>query len=46
MINAIINDPHTPIENKDYSEELKDLISSMLIKAPEQRLSIKQLIQV
>jgi NIMA (never in mitosis gene a)-related kinase 1/4/5 len=39
MINAIINDPHTPIE-QDYSKELKDLISCMLIKDPEQRSSI------
>jgi serine/threonine protein kinase len=38
---AIINDPHTPIENKSYSQELKDLISCMLIKDPEQRPSIK-----
>ena len=37
---AIINDPHTPIESKDYSEELKDLISCMLIKDPELRPSI------
>jgi serine/threonine protein kinase len=40
LIYSIINDPHTPIESKDYSEELKDLISSMLIKNPEQRPSI------
>jgi len=45
-IYAIIKDPHTPIESKDYSEELKYLISCMLIKDPEQRPSIKQLIQV
>jgi serine/threonine protein kinase len=37
LINAIIKDPHAPIDNKDYSEELKDLISCMLIKDPEQR---------
>ena len=37
---AIINDPHTPIESNDYSEELKELISSMLIKDPEYRPSI------
>jgi NIMA (never in mitosis gene a)-related kinase 1/4/5 len=43
---AIINDPNTPIESKDYSKELKDLISSMLIKDSEQRPSIKQLIKV
>jgi serine/threonine protein kinase len=36
---AIINDPFTPIE-QDYSQELKDLISCMLIKDPEQRPSI------
>jgi serine/threonine protein kinase len=45
MINSIINDPHTPIKQK-YSKELKELISRMLIKVPEQRPSIKQLIQV
>ena len=43
---AIINDPHTPIKSKDYSQELKDLISCMLIKDPEQRPSLKQLIRV
>jgi serine/threonine protein kinase len=37
--NAIINNPHIPIE-QDYSQELKDLISCMLIKDPEQRPSI------
>ena len=46
MINSIINDPHTPITSKEYSEELKELISYMLIKDPNERPSIKQLIQV
>ena len=46
MIKAIINDPHTPIESQDFSEELKDLISCMLIKDPELRPSIQQLVQV
>ena len=45
MINAIINDPPTPME-QNYSQELKDLISSRLTKDPEQRPSIQQLIQV
>jgi serine/threonine protein kinase len=39
MINSIINDPPSPIED-DYSQELKDLISCMLIKDPELRPSI------
>ena len=42
---AIINDDPSPIE-QDYSQELKDLISSLLIKDPDQRKSIKELIQV
>jgi serine/threonine protein kinase len=45
MKKAIINDPVTPME-QDYSQELKDLISTMLIKDPEQRPSIQQLIKV
>ena len=39
VILAIINDPHSRIE-QDYSQELKDLISLMLIKDPDQRPSI------
>ena len=39
MIDAIKKDPHPPIE-QDFSEELKDLISCMLIKDPEHRPSI------
>jgi serine/threonine protein kinase len=39
MIDAIINDPHPPIE-QDYSQELKDAISCMLMKDPEERPSI------
>jgi NIMA (never in mitosis gene a)-related kinase 1/4/5 len=38
---AIINDPLAPIE-QDYSQELKDLISSMLNKNPEQRPSLNE----
>ena len=45
LFNAIINDPPTQME-QNYSQELKDLISSMLIKDPEKRPSIQQLIQV
>ena len=45
IILAIINDDPSPIE-EDYSQELKDLISSLLIKDPDQRKSIKELIQV
>ena len=39
MIDAIKNDPHYPIE-QNYSKELKDLISWMLTKDPDQRPSI------
>jgi serine/threonine protein kinase len=39
MIIGIIKDNPPPIE-QDYSQELKDLISCMLIKDPEQRPSI------
>ena len=46
LILSTINDDHTPIESKDYSQELKDLIACMLIKIPERRPSIKQLIQI
>ena len=42
---AIIKDPHDPIE-QDYSKELKDLVDALLTKAPEDRPSIKQLIQI
>lgn len=45
MQKAIIDDPATPIE-QDYSQELKKIISQMLIKDPEERPSIKELIQV
>ena len=45
LFNAIINDPPTPME-QNYSQELKDLISSMLIKDPEKRPSIQQMIKV
>jgi NIMA (never in mitosis gene a)-related kinase len=45
LFNAIINDPPTQME-QNYSQELKDLISSMLIKDPEKRPSIQQMIKV
>jgi NIMA (never in mitosis gene a)-related kinase len=45
IIQAIINNDPSPIE-QDYSQELKDLIRSLLIKDPDQRKSIKDAIQV
>ena len=40
---AIVNDDPSPIE-QDYSQELKDLIRCILIKHPDQRPSINELI--
>ena len=38
---AIINEPYDPIGDAgDYSDELKDLIARLLLKDPEERLSI------
>jgi serine/threonine protein kinase len=43
-LHAIIYEDPSPIQ-QDYSQELKDVIRDMLIKDPEQRHSILQLIQ-
>jgi serine/threonine protein kinase len=40
---AILNNPHDPILDKNFSDELKDIIYSMLTKDPEQRPSIQEL---
>jgi serine/threonine protein kinase len=45
-IAAILNNPHDPIPHKLYSDELKDLINKLLIKNPENRLSIQELAKV
>ena len=42
-VDAIIKDTQLPIE-QGYSAELKDFINRMLIKDPENRPSIQQLI--
>jgi serine/threonine protein kinase len=41
----ILNNPHDPIPDKLYSDELKDLINLLLTKDPEQRPSIQELIK-
>ena len=43
---AIVNNPHEPILDKLYSDELKDFINSLLIKDPEQWPSIQELVKV
>jgi serine/threonine protein kinase len=43
---AIANNPHDPISNKLYSDELKDIINSLLTKDPEHRPSIQELTKV
>ena len=42
--NAIINGPHAPITQSQYSNELKFLIDELLIKNPDGRPSIEELI--
>ena len=43
---AIVNNPHDPIPDKLYSDELKDIINRLLTKDPEQRPSIQELTKV
>jgi len=42
---AILNNPHDPIPDKLYSDELIDLINRLLTKDPGQRPSIQELTQ-
>jgi serine/threonine protein kinase len=37
---AILNDPHDSLKLNHYSDELKDLIASLLMKDPEFRPSL------
>ena len=41
-----MNNPHDPIQDNVYSDELKDLIDLLLTKNPEQRPSIQELIKL
>jgi len=43
---AILNNPHDPIPQKLYSDELKDIINRLLTKDPQHRPSIQELIEV
>ena len=43
---AIINNPHDPIPDMLYSNELIDIINRLLTKDPEQRPSIQELTEV
>ena len=43
---AIVNNPHDPIPQKLYSDDLKDIINKLLTKDPEQRPSIQEIIKV
>jgi serine/threonine protein kinase len=43
---AILNNRHDPIPHKFYSDELKDIINNLLIKDPEKRISIQELLKV
>jgi serine/threonine protein kinase len=43
---AIVNNPHEPITDELYSEELKDIINRLLAKDPEKRPSIQELAEV
>jgi serine/threonine protein kinase len=43
---AILNNPHDPIPHMIYSDELKEIINSLLTKDPELRPSIQELIKV
>jgi serine/threonine protein kinase len=45
-IAAILNNPHDPIPQKHYSDELKEIINRLLTKDPEQRPSIQELTKV
>ena len=45
-IAAILNEAHDPITYDEYSNDLKELIDSLLTKDPEQRISIQELIKV
>jgi serine/threonine protein kinase len=40
---AIINNPHDPIPEKFYSDELKDILNRLLTKDPQKRPSIQEL---
>lgn len=43
---AIVNNPHEPIRDRLYSDELKDFINRLLTKDPEQWPSIQELVKV
>jgi serine/threonine protein kinase len=43
---AIVNNPHDPIPQKLYSDDLKDIINKLLTKDPEQRPSIQEITKV
>ena len=45
-IAAILTTPHDPIPHKLYSDELKEIINSLLTKDPEKRPSIQELTKV
>ena len=45
-IPEILNNPHDPIPDKLYSDQLKDIINRMLTKDPTERPSIRELKEV
>lgn len=45
IAHAIINEPHPPITQSHYSNELKFLIDDLLNKNPDRRPSLEDLIE-